>query len=153
MGSALFPESATAKKASHFQYLFFSQIESLLPYHICYQRYGIVMIRKCLFSQWLANMSITRRGCWNCKQTCSFHTLKQLATRNKVKHGVSDSTSSQSACALTVQGCRGTARRDEGDSRGWGRNRFHTATITGTVITLLTLTQIQIEAPQKLCAG
>lgn len=87
--------------------------------------------------------------CWTCKQTCSFNTLQQLAPRNKVKRVVSDSTSIQSVCAFTVRGCWGSARRDEQDSGGWGRNHFHTATITGTVITLLTLTQIQIEAPKN----
>lgn len=148
VGSALFPESTTAKKL-HTSYCLLFFFLNWIVASISHQRYGKVMIRKCLFSQRLANRSITQARRWNCKQTCSFKTLWQLATRNKVKHVVSDSTSSQSPCALTVRGCWGSARRDEWDSGGWGRNHFYTATITATVITLLTLTQIQIEAPKN----
>lgn len=112
VGSALFPESTTAKKL-HTSYCLLFFFLNWIVASISHQRYGKVMIRKCLFSQCLANRSITQARRWNCKQTCSFKTLWQLATRNKVKHVVSDSTSSQSPCALTVRGCWGSARRDE----------------------------------------
>lgn len=135
LGAALFPGSGAAKKL-HTSITVFTSSFSKLNCCRRYQRCGISMIRKSLFGR-------------QTNKRLPFSTLWQLATRNKVKHVVSDSTSSQSACALTVRGCRGSASRDEGDNGGWGRNHFHTATITGTVITLLTLTQIQIEAPKN----
>lgn len=55
LGSALFPESTTAKKLHTSNTVFASF--SKLNCSFRHQRYGIVMIRNCLFSRWLANMS------------------------------------------------------------------------------------------------